>query len=132
MEASWRSNVVVPAMYLPLIAIFATGQSQCRELRPSDHGLAYQRNLTAPTADWSRIKSFFGDTPAPSPMPETKNMSDASWWKDVSGAGQRDQVKKVLAVVAVVCGATGVGFLVVAALVYVFRHPRQRSTGTDK
>ncbi|KAG5562291.1 hypothetical protein RHGRI_005126 [Rhododendron griersonianum] len=139
MKTGGRSYVdVVSAMYLALFAIFAIGQSQSRELRPSAHGLAYQSNSTADTAEESsEMQSFFGDTavplPAREPLPEAKNTSDAPWWKDVSGAGQRrGHVREALTVVAVVCGATGVGCLVVAALVFVFRHQRQRSTGTDK
>lgn len=136
MKTGGRSYVdVVSGMYLTLFAIFAIGQSQSRELRPSAHGLAYQSNSTADTAEESsEMQSFFGDTavplPAREPLPEAKNTSDAPWW---NGAGQsRGHVREALAVVAVVCGATGVGCLVVAALVFVFRHQRQRSTGTDK
>ncbi|XP_058201757.1 uncharacterized protein LOC131316419 [Rhododendron vialii] len=139
MKTGGRSYVdVVSAMCLALFAIFAIGQSHSRELRPSAHGLAYQSNSTAETAEESsEMQSFFGDTavplPAIEPLPEAKNTSDAPWWKDVSGAGQRrGHVREALEVVAVVCGVTGVGCLVVAALVFVFRHQRQRSTGTDK
>ena len=123
---NFRRYVVVLIMYLPVavIAIFTVGRSEGKELRPSEHGLA-----TADGGEESpEMRSFFGGRPSPpspavsTPMPEAKNMSDASWWKEVSGGGgRRDRAREALVVAAAVCGGIGVAFLLVAALIFVFR-----------
>ncbi|PSR98723.1 Intron-encoded endonuclease [Actinidia chinensis var. chinensis] len=134
---NFRRYDVVFIVYLPVavIAIFTVGRSEGRELRPSEHGLA--------TADGGEdspeMRSFFrGRTSTPSPtvsmpMPEAKNMSDASWWKEVSGGGgRRDRAREALVVTAAVCGGVGVAFLVVAALIFVFRCRSQKSRGNGR
>ena len=128
---NFRRYDVVFIVYLPVavIAIFTVGRSEGRELRPSEHGLA--------TADGGEdspeMRSFFrGRTSTPSPtvsmpMPEAKNMSDASWWEEVSGGdGRRDGARESLVVAAAVCGVVGVASLVVATLIFVFRCRSQK------
>ena len=131
---NFRRSVVVLIMYLPVavIVIFTVvGRSEGRELRPSVHGLS-----TAEGGEESpEMLSFFrGRTAGPSPsasmpMPEAKNMSDASWWEEVSrGVGREDRARESLVVAAAVCGGVGVAFLVVAALIFVIRRRSQKST----
>ncbi|PSS04936.1 Intron-encoded endonuclease [Actinidia chinensis var. chinensis] len=129
---NFRRSVVVLIMYLPVavIVIFTVlGRSEGRELRPSVHGLS-----TAEGGEESpEMRSFFGGrTAAPSPsasmpMPEAKNMSDASWWEEVSGGrGRRDGARESLVVAAAVCGVVGVASLVIATLIFVFRCRSQK------
>ncbi|CAL5351374.1 unnamed protein product [Camellia sinensis] len=133
---NWRRHGGAIAVPIALIVICVIGRSDGRDLRPSEHGLAYQNNVTAVGEKSPEMRSFFGGAmptvPAASvPMPVAKNMSDASWWREVSGGGggggQRDHVRDALVVATVVCGATGVVLLVVAGLLFVVRYQRRRS-----
>ncbi|XP_052181851.1 uncharacterized protein LOC127794641 [Diospyros lotus] len=128
------------AVYLPLIVILLAGRSECRELRPADHGLETQSNATAITEDSPEMLSFFGGAStwtaaANMPLPEAKNMSgEASWWRQQhrSGGGWKDHWRKGLVVATVACGATGIGFLLVAALLFFFQYQKKRSGGSAK
>ncbi|KAL7195185.1 hypothetical protein ACSBR1_035414 [Camellia fascicularis] len=135
---NWPQHGGAIAVPISLIVIFVIGRSDGRDLRPSEHGLAYQNNVTAAGEKSPEMRSFFGGAmptvPAPSvPMPVAKNMSDASWWREVSGGGggggggRRDHVRDALVVATMVCGATGVVLLVVAGLLFVVRYQRRRS-----
>ncbi|XAR72546.1 hypothetical protein NMG60_11019225 [Bertholletia excelsa] len=139
MESSWRCGVVL-AVYFQLIMILAVHRSEGRDLRPSEHGLAFQNNVTG-TAKGEKspeMLSFFGasSTEASVPLPMAKNMSDASWWSDApggrGGGGRRDQVRHVLVVATVVCAGTGVALLVVAGLLFLVQYRRERSDGRPK
>lgn len=112
-----------------------------RDLRPSEHGLAYQ-DSSKPTKkqDVRDMLSFFGRTPPPPQqqleLPEGKNVTDA-WWRDGSGSdsvtveasrdGEKDHlVKEVLLVASLVCGVTGAGLLAAAAFLVANRRRDQR------
>ncbi|KAA8519362.1 hypothetical protein F0562_013618 [Nyssa sinensis] len=91
-----------------LIAILIIGQSDGRELRPSEHGLAYQNSTTKTTGKKSpEMMSFFGGSVSSAsnvPFPEAKNMSD-SWWSDYGGGRRgegRDHVRQVLVVASLI------------------------------
>lgn len=108
-----------------------------RELRPSDHGLAYQdSSKPAKKQDVVDMLSFFGRTPPPPlELPEGKNVTGA-WWSDTVEAspsrdGERKHhlMKEVLLVASLVCGVTGAGLLAAAAfLVASRRRDRRRET----
>ncbi|CAA0823761.1 Unknown protein [Striga hermonthica] len=113
-----------------------------RDLRPSDHGLAYQETSPSPPPqqndDARGTLSFFGGTASSSvELPEARNISD-SWWssrggsdagREARGAG-RDRVRLGLLVASGVCGLTGGVLLVVSGVVFLFRH-RNRKMKAD-
>lgn len=129
MEFCSRCGVVAAV----LIAISIVRQSDGRELRPSEHGLTYQDTPPATGENSADMMSFFGGPAASKvPLPEARNMSDTSSWRnsDGGGGGRRgdgggDHVSEVLLVASVACGATGVVLLVVAAFVFLFRNQKQ-------
>ncbi|XP_057971696.1 uncharacterized protein LOC131160258 [Malania oleifera] len=129
-----RSGIVL-TVYLPLIAVLAIGQSQAREIRPSEHGLTYQ-NEPSTGHESPEMASFFGGnfsaSPSSSvPLPVAKNMSDPAWWGGAAGnrAGEgRDHARNVLVVAGLVCGITGVVLLFVATLLFIFQLRKQKSS----
>lgn len=114
-----------------LVALAAIlGHSCGRELRPSDHGLAYQENSSPPTQndDAQEMRSFFGATTTVQ-LPEAKNISDT--WVSAHAEGRardvgRDHVRLGLLVASAVCGVTGVVLLAISAIVFLYRLQKQR------
>ncbi|KAL6546310.1 hypothetical protein OROMI_022031 [Orobanche minor] len=115
-----------------LVAIFGRSCSS-RDLRPSDHGLAYQEDSSpaAPNGDGQGTLSFFAATTPSSSveLPEAKNIS-GTWWS-ARGAGggdhgsRRDHVRLGLIIGSGVCGLTGVVLLAVSGVVFLFRLRKQ-------
>ncbi|XP_073129282.1 uncharacterized protein [Henckelia pumila] len=91
-------------------------QSNCRDLRPSDHGLAYQEG--SPRENGT-LAFFGGATPPPLPLPEARNISDT--WGNEDGSRRSDHLKIGLLVGSAVCGLAGVVLLVVSGIVFLFR-----------
>ncbi|XP_059668351.1 uncharacterized protein LOC132313551 [Cornus florida] len=134
----WRCGVVM-AVYLALIAVSIVTHSDGRELRPSNHGLAYQESPAAGKNSPEMLSFFRGTTfppPQKVPLPEAKNMSDESWWRGSSAVGGgrrgevRDHVREALLVASLVCGIAGVALLVVAAFLFLFPFQKQRSSSS--
>ncbi|KAI3455929.1 hypothetical protein Pfo_012592 [Paulownia fortunei] len=118
--------------FVALLAIL--GQSCGRDLRPSDHGLAYQEDSSPPTqsGDAQEMLSFFGATTASSSvqLPEAKNISDTWWSAHEDGRARdvgRDHVRLGLLVASGVCGLTGVVLLVVSGIVFLIRLQKQKA-----
>ncbi|KAL6561911.1 hypothetical protein OROGR_002918 [Orobanche gracilis] len=116
-----------------LVALFGRPCSS-RDLRPSDHGLAYQEDSSpaAPNGDGHGILSFFAAaTPSSSvELPEAKNIT-STWWsaRGVDGEARdsgRDHVRLGLIIASGVCGLTGVVFLAVSGVVFLFRLRKQK------
>ncbi|KAL7131168.1 hypothetical protein ABFS83_13G180200 [Erythranthe nasuta] len=131
-------NFGVAAFFVVLLALL--GQYSCgRELRPSDHGLAYQEESSPPVRNGSDAKqmvSFFGATTTSSSpavqLPEAKNISD-TWWsaraddgRSSGDAGGRDHVRLGFLVASAVCGLTGVVMLAISGVVLIFRLQKQK------
>ncbi|KAL7089527.1 hypothetical protein ACP275_13G190500 [Erythranthe tilingii] len=128
----------VAAFFVVLLALL--GQYSCgRELRPSDHGLAYQEQSSPPAqngGDTKQMISFFGATTTSSSpavqLPEAKNISD-TWWsaraddgRSDGDAGGRDHVRLGFLVASAVCGLTGVVMLAISGVVLIFRLQKQK------
>ncbi|KAG8385066.1 hypothetical protein BUALT_Bualt03G0017700 [Buddleja alternifolia] len=129
MEHNFFRYVVVAFVTLATVI----GQHGGRELRPSDHGLAYQEDSPPPVQndDAQEMMSFFGSTTPSVPLPEAQNIS-GTWWS-VHGHGEgrprdvrRDHVKMVLLVASAVCGLTGVVLMAVSGIVFLFRLQKQK------
>lgn len=119
--------------YVTLAAIIS--HSTGRDLRPSEHGLDYQRNASSPTHQNGAHKmlSFFGSTSTPSvPLPEAQSLGGGNTWWSVRGNGgsrdlRRDHVWLWLLAAAAICGFAGVVLLVVAGVVYLRRRHQMRT-----
>ncbi|KAL9159321.1 hypothetical protein ABFS82_08G126000 [Erythranthe guttata] len=99
-----------------------TSQSAGRDLRPSDHGLAYQGNTSPPTQNSDG--SFFGSTTPSSPtLPEAQSTAGGERSRDVRG----DLTRMVLLVASAICGVAGVVLLVVSAVVFIVRRRKHRA-----
>ncbi|GER24655.1 1-deoxy-D-xylulose 5-phosphate reductoisomerase [Striga asiatica] len=114
-----------------VVSLVALAAVLGRDLRPSDHGLAYQEASPLPPpedGDEREMRSFFGGTASPSvELPEAKNISD-TWWSERGGSGAgaardagRDRVRLGLVVASGVCGLTGVLLMVVSGVVFMSR-----------
>ncbi|PIN07337.1 hypothetical protein CDL12_20106 [Handroanthus impetiginosus] len=105
------------------------GHSGGRDLRPSDHGLAYQEDSLPPAqkGDAQEMRSFFGSTTPSSSsvqLPEAKNISDTWWSAHAEGRSRdigRDHVRLGLLVASAICGLTGIILLAVSGVVFLFR-----------
>lgn len=126
------------------ISLAVVGWSEARELRPSDHGLAYQYSLPAPGVSSPEIhsmESFFGGSlpfSAPPPhvsdlmLPEAMNTGGARQGDtDSDSGGSGDHVKSVLLVSSLVCGVTGAVLLVAAGLLLVVHFRKTPSTSSS-
>ncbi|KAL5577392.1 hypothetical protein UlMin_019091 [Ulmus minor] len=131
----------IAAAIVVLITIIIAGESDGRELRPSDHGLDYQES-PPPGEKSPQMVTFFGggggekEGSSPSsnmPMPRAMNSNDTTWWKAIGGrtGNGKDRVRQDLVVASLVCGITGVALLVVSGLLYIFKFKRQKSTSTS-
>lgn len=124
----------IAVAYLPLIVVTFIGGAGGREIRPSEHGLEYQDGPPAGKKSPEMMTFFKGTSSSSAPevaLPRAMNSSDPSWWGGSSGEGRgkgRDHVKEVLLVASLVCGITGVAFLVAAAFLLFHRFRRQRSS----
>lgn len=120
--------------YVTLAAIIS--HSTGRDLRPSEHGLDYQRNASSPTHQ-HKMLSFFGSTSTPSvPLPEAQSLGGGDTWWSVRGNGRsrdlrRDHVRLWLLAAAAICGFAGVVLLVVAGVVYLLRR-RKENAGAER
>lgn len=107
------------------LAIIIT-QSAGRDLRPSEHGLAYQEDASPPPTQ-KQMLSFFGSAASSVPLPETGDDT----WRSVDGDGRsgyarRDRARIGLIVGSAVCGIAGVLLLAVSTVVFLVRR-RKRS-----
>ncbi|PIN11348.1 hypothetical protein CDL12_16048 [Handroanthus impetiginosus] len=109
-------------------------QSADGNLRPSDHGLDYQKDASPPptqNGDGQDMLSFFGSTPSSEPMPEAQSISDDAWWS-AHGDGRsrdirRDHVRMALLVASAVCGTAGIVLLVVSGVVFIIRRRERKA-----
>ncbi|KAG6420531.1 hypothetical protein SASPL_117062 [Salvia splendens] len=107
-----------------------------RDLRPSDHGLAYQRDNSSPAhrdGNKQNMLSFFGSS---MPRPEVQTVGgggDGGGGRDAwpsmprSRDRRRDRVRLGLLAAAAICGFAGVALLVVSGLVYHLRRRREKA-----
>ncbi|CAI9783485.1 unnamed protein product [Fraxinus pennsylvanica] len=112
------------------VAIFTIiSESDGREIRPSDHGLAYQDSSPPIKANGTEeMLYFFGATSSSSvPLPKANNLSDpATWWsKHKVGRSSGDHVKRSMLVASLICGLTGVALLSVAGILFLIRLRKQ-------
>ncbi|KAH6790158.1 hypothetical protein C2S51_005164 [Perilla frutescens var. frutescens] len=122
--------------YVIVVAVIASSALLCsssgRDLRPSDHGLAYQESSSPPRpaatqdGETQEMRSFFGATVE---LPEAKNISD-TWVSAHAGGGRardagREHVRLGLVVASAVCGLTGVVLLAISGVVFLFRLRKQ-------
>ncbi|KAL7102596.1 hypothetical protein ACP275_08G129400 [Erythranthe tilingii] len=121
----FQYGVVASLVTLAII----TSQSAGRDLRPSDHGLAYQENTSPPTQNGNG--SFFGSTTPSSPtLPEAQSTGGGG-----GGGGGEDRSRDVrgdltrmgLLVASAICGVAGVVLLVVSAVVFIVRRRKHRA-----
>ncbi|XP_010245694.1 PREDICTED: uncharacterized protein LOC104589173 [Nelumbo nucifera] len=134
-----RGNGVLLAILLPMIWIWVMGLTECREIRPSGHGLTYQ---TTPTeTETPEMKSFFGSSYSDDVVekPEARNATDP-WWR-VAGVGapmrlraegkSHEHMRNALLIASVVCAVLGVSLLTAAAFLY-FTQFRGRPSMSNK
>nr|XP_009625250.1 uncharacterized protein LOC104116155 [Nicotiana tomentosiformis] len=140
MEQNMQNAVVLLLLFFFTISILSS-KPHGRELRPSEHGLPYQRSSNIPAAKVNdpQLHSFFagtgGKSPPSSALPEARNLT---WWNNTGNNGDvmsrdsngKDHVREVLLVSSLVCGAAGVVLLAVSGFVFVvrLRKKRQRET----
>ncbi|KAL1562560.1 hypothetical protein AAHA92_05127 [Salvia divinorum] len=100
-----------------------------RDLRPSEHGLAYQRDDSSPAhrdGNKQNMLSFFGSS---TPQPEAHTVGggggDRDAWPSVHRS--RDRVRLGLLAVAAICGFVGMALLVVSGVVYHLRRRREKA-----
>ncbi|XP_051128393.1 uncharacterized protein LOC127249560 [Andrographis paniculata] len=111
-----------------VVFVLILGHSAGRDLRPSDHGLAYQEESFPPTQngddDSQKMRSFFGAA-ATVQLPEAKNIADALRSAGAERGGARDaggdHVRLGLVVASAVCGLTGVLLLAVSGVAFLIR-----------
>lgn len=112
------------------------GHSAGRDLRPSEHGLANQRNASSPAhrnGDAQKMLSFFGSTTPSKPLPDAEGISGGGHaWSSARGDGgsrdlRRDHVRLGLLAAAAICGFAGVVLLVVSGVVYHLRRRREKA-----
>lgn len=115
-------------------------QTAGRYLRPDDHGLAFQNATTPAKGALPQMLSFFNARqPASSqsikPLAEDKNLTTVDggenvWWnrrkRPRPDTHSRNNLRKVLIVGSLVCGLAGCFFLVVSALIILFRYRKRR------
>ncbi|KAF8413511.1 hypothetical protein HHK36_001501 [Tetracentron sinense] len=124
----YQSSGIILAISLPLIAMMIVGESECREIRPSDHGLESQKNPGGVKSP-EMVSFFGGSSPSSSSemsLPEAKNSSE-QWWGTMGPPGRfreekgHDHVKEVMLIASLVCGVVGLALLVATAFIYFFR-----------
>ncbi|PKI59032.1 hypothetical protein CRG98_020600 [Punica granatum] len=119
-----------------------------RELRPSDHGLAYQGSPPAGQQSPPEMVTFFGASSSSSPssasaphppsvaLPRAMNSSDAALWSQQQQPEQQQQekppssssrsrssdraMKEGLLIGSLVCGISGVALLAASAFIFLF------------
>lgn len=118
-----------------ILAVFIS-RSAARDLRPSEHGLANQRDASSPAhrdGDAQQMLSFFGSstsTSTPSvPLPEAQTIGGGGAWSSSRGSrdSRRDRVRLGLLAAAAICGFAGVVLLVVSGVVYHLRRRREKA-----
>ncbi|KAH7545493.1 hypothetical protein FEM48_Zijuj01G0099700 [Ziziphus jujuba var. spinosa] len=129
--ANPRATVLIILVAVCLISI--AGESNGRELRPSDHGLDFQESTPSGEKESPEMKSFFGgEGVSPTTnvaLPKALNSTAPSWWSVGSDGGEkRDRVRQVLLVGSLVCGVTGVALLVASGLLYIFKYKKQKNS----
>ncbi|KAJ8627295.1 hypothetical protein MRB53_020602 [Persea americana] len=127
LSAMWAISV-----FLALVSILSVG-SESREIRPSDHGLANQKN---PEVKSPAMAAFFKGAPSDMSLPKARNLSDPFWGiAGVTPATTLGHVRKeggghvrvVLLVASLASGAVGVGLLVAALVAYLLHVKRSKS-----
>lgn len=137
--SSLRENLIRPSSamwaisaFLTLVLILTVG-SESREIRPSDHGLANQKN---PEVKSPAMAAFFKGAPSDMSLPEARNLSDPFW--GIAGVtpettlghvrkGGGGHVRLVLLVASLACGAVGLCLLVAALVAYLLHVKRSKS-----
>ncbi|KAG6423584.1 hypothetical protein SASPL_113985 [Salvia splendens] len=103
-----------------------------RDLRPSDHGLAYQKDNSSPAhrdGNKQNMLSFFGSS---IPRPELQTVGGGGGrdaWPSMPRPRdrRRDRVRLGLLAAAAICGFAGVALLVVSGVVYHLRRRREKA-----
>ncbi|MQM16448.1 hypothetical protein Taro_049406 [Colocasia esculenta] len=126
--ATW---VAASALWLLSLAALP---SRSGAVRPSDHGLAFQKNASGPA-----MVSFFRGAGGGEALPQAGNATAGTVWDvpsqsspsdgDAAEADMvdgRDRARTVLLTAGVVCGAVGVALLAAAALAYLVQARRRR------
>ncbi|KAH6827314.1 hypothetical protein C2S53_015377 [Perilla frutescens var. hirtella] len=117
------------------LAAAVISRSDGRELRPSEHGLAYQRDASPPTnqnGGAQEMLSFFGSSTPSVPLPEAQSIGGGggdTWWSGASRERRRDHLRLGLLAAAAICGLAGVVLMVVAGVVFHLRCRREKSGG---
>lgn len=140
---AYRARIASTIIITAAVAIAMSGGSDGRELRPSDHGLAYQESPPPGRNRSPEMQSFFagdgrsGSSPSSNvALPKALNSNDTSWWSGVRGSGDgeggggRDHMRHVLVVASVACGITGVALLLASAFIYLFRYRKQKKSSS--
>lgn len=119
-----------------MIGLVFAGESIGKELRPSQHGLAFQNSSPAWVNSSSDISSFFNASSTSNSsdmmtMPKAANSSSdsspSSWWRSTAGdGGGRNHVREALVVASLVCGVTGGVLLVATGLIYLSKHRKRK------
>ncbi|XP_058073047.1 uncharacterized protein LOC131221755 [Magnolia sinica] len=125
MAARWINPIRPSAIILTAVLLSIwTVRSVSREIRPSDHGLPFQK---PPSKTSPAMAAFFKGTPSSSSqvaLPEARNSSDPYWGRGNLEHGKREgggHVRGVLLVASLTCGAVGFTLMLAAAFVYLFQ-----------
>ncbi|EEF39220.1 uncharacterized protein LOC8265522 [Ricinus communis] len=136
---------LIPIMITVMMTTMMIAVSAARELRPSVHGLEYQS--TAPVGEKlpPEMEEFFGSlsssaSAAPTSrsganvaLPKAMNSNDTAWWNGIAGKNNGDhgdQLRHVLLVASVACGATGAALLVASGIVYFVKYKKRKATSS--
>lgn len=138
-------NVALKFIIILLLSIMSSFQSNGRELRPAEHGLTANQNSSSTTTttndDVPKMLTFFGDnnrgrnTQPPVALPIAENVT---WIGGERGGmsvhhNSKDQVRDVLLISSLVCGATGVVLLAVSVFVcVVLRFRKEKAVQNGK
>ncbi|XP_047308943.1 uncharacterized protein LOC124912376 [Impatiens glandulifera] len=133
MENHYYRSVVFIAVFFTALVMSSIPSAETRDLRPTEHGLDFQSNIT----EVPKMQAFFdgnkNTTSAPKiPIPEAKDPSDEEWWRKVTSESKgpsdrrKDRVRKALMVATLVCGTAGVALLAVAAFLFIVQSRRQK------
>lgn len=139
-----RQNFIVVVLTF-IVVVLSSSRSNCRELRPAEHGLATTENQNSDSSTTNdeipEMMSFFGgnggrrDTKPPVAKPMAENVT---WIGGERGGisvhhNSRDHVRDVLLISSLVCGATGVVLLAVSVFVcVVLRFRKEKSVENGK
>uniref|UniRef100_A0A0V0HAB8 Putative ovule protein n=1 Tax=Solanum chacoense TaxID=4108 RepID=A0A0V0HAB8_SOLCH len=141
-----RQNLQIVVLTF-IVIVLSSFQSNCRELRPAEHGLTTTENqnsdstTTTTNDEVPEMMSFFGgnDGRRNTQPPVAKPIAENVTWIGGERGGMsvhhnsRDHVRDVLLISSLVCGATGVVLLAVSVFVcVVLRFRKEKSVENGK